>query len=265
MSTPENSTNNNYYPQEIRRVKKINANRINDDWAYLEEPEKPTRPSTDQIFNDTYKQNGIRSVKVTDQKKLNEQNKNSDNPQHNQPSIRYRRGNKKRLLESSSILHKASEIRKDITAKVTTTRINLTTLQLAIWLYLFVQIPFAILSLVTLASASGSEAVINSNFIFKGIAKVVDTVTETLGGFKVSDVLLGFAAFTAIIAFIAGMLTVVVLYSKYLMSFLHPLSGKHGGLKMGVLLLALIGYSMPFANLFPWVILIMAVVWKYPR
>lgn len=265
MATPENSTNNNYYPQEIRRVKKINTNRINDDWAYLDESETPAHSSTDQIFNDTYKQSGIRSVKVTDQKKLNEQNKNSDNPQHNRPSIRYRRGNKKRFLESSSILHKASEIRKDITAKTTATRINLTSLHSTILLYLFVQIPFAILSLVTLASASGAEAVIESNFIFRAIAKVIDSATELIFGFKVSDVLLGLATFFAIIAFAVGMFSALVLYSRYTISFLHPLSGKHGGLKMGVLLLALIGYSMPFANFFPWVLLIMAVVWKYPR
>ncbi len=264
MATPENSTNNNYYPQEIRRVKKINTNRINDDWAYLEEKEAPVHPTTNQIFNNTYKQNGISSVKVSERKKPSDQNENSQGTQNSRVTTSYRMRNKKKLLATSNILHKASEIRKDITATITATRINLTTLQLAIWLFI-VQILFAVLSLIVLASASGTEAVINSNFIFKGVAKAVDAVTETLGGFKVSDVLLGFAAFTAIIAFLAGMLTVVVLYTKYFMSFLHPLSGKHGGLKMGVLLLALIGYSLPFANLFPWVLLIMAVVWKYPR
>lgn len=265
MATPENSTNNNYYPQEIRRVKKINANRINDDWAYLEESEKPNHPSTDQIFNDTYKQNGIRSIKVSEQKKPNDQKENSENVQNSRVTTNYRTRNKKKLLAPSNILHEASEIKKDVKAKMTATKINLTTLQLAIWLYIMVQVPFAILSLIVLGSASGAESVINSNFIFKGIAKVIDTITESIGGFKVSDILLGFAALTAIIAFLAGMLVVSVLYSRYFINFLHPMSGKYGGLKIGVLLLSFIGYLLPFANLFPWVVLIMAVVWKYPR
>lgn len=54
-------------------------------------------------------------------------------------------------------------------------------------------------------------------------------------------------------------------YLLYKFSFLNPLGGRGGGMKMGFFLLAAIGYSTPLLNLFPWFIAWATAVWVKPK
>lgn len=262
MATPDNSSNNNYYPQEIRRAKKVNANRINDDWAYLEEKEAPTHPTTDQKFNLTYKSNGLNSTSISKPEKIKTGNDNIDG----KPTFGYRFkvNTKQKNIDSNNSFKAIIKNKKNKIFQARAARVNTSILSWVLWTYP-VQLIFAILGLIILGLASGAESVINSNFIFKAIADVADSITKFVAGFGISDAISGFYMVTYVVVLGLGIITLISIYLQYTLSLLKPLSGEKSGFKLGIFLLVFIGYSVPIANLFPWVILWMAVVWKYPR
>lgn len=67
-------------------------------------------------------------------------------------------------------------------------------------------------------------------------------------------VILGFAIFK-----------LLAIYLIYKLALLRPLSGQGGGLKMGAVLLAVVGYFIPILNLFPWFIPWTVAVWMRPK
>ena len=62
-----------------------------------------------------------------------------------------------------------------------------------------------------------------------------------------------------------GVLVLLAIYLIYKVRFLKPLSGRGAGLKIGMLLLAMVGYSIPLLNLFPWFFPWTAAVWRRPK
>ena len=73
-----------------------------------------------------------------------------------------------------------------------------------------------------------------------------------------------FQAFYTI--FIAVSLFLLFLFLLiYLVHLLKPLSGQKASLKIGMFLLAIIGYSIPILNLFPWFVPWALVVWRHPN
>lgn len=261
MATPENSTNN-YYPQEIRRVKKINTNRINDDWAYLEEPEAPVHPTTDQKFNLTYKSNGINSTSISKPEKVNTGNNGANG--ETVTKYRFRVNTKQKNKEGSDGFKAIIKNKKNKAFQARATRVNASILSWVIWSYP-AQLVFALLGLIVLSLASGTEGVANSNLIFKTVADVANSVIKFVTGFGVSDAMFGMYMVTYVVVLALGIITLISIYLQYTLSLLKPFSGEKSGLKLGIFLLAIAGYSLPIANLFPWAILFMAVVWKYPR
>ncbi len=262
MATPENSSSNGHYPQEIRRVKKINTNRINDDWAYLEEKEALVHPTTDQKFNLTYKSNGLNSNSISKIEKVNTGN----NSVNGVPATKYRfRVNTKQKNEEDRDGFKAIiKNKKNKAFQARAARVNGSILSWVTWTYP-AQLVFALLGLVVLGLASGAESVANSNFVFKAIADFANSVTDLVAGFQIADVAFGIYMVTYVVVLGLGIITLMSIYLQYTLSLLKPFSGEKGSLKLGIFLLAFIGYALPIANLFPWAILFMAVVWKYPR
>ena len=49
----------------VRNVQRVATTRINDDWQYLAEEELPTHPTTDQVFNRSYKNQGLGARKIS--------------------------------------------------------------------------------------------------------------------------------------------------------------------------------------------------------
>ncbi|MFW6210034.1 MAG: hypothetical protein ACOC4E_00930 [Patescibacteria group bacterium] len=94
---------------------------------------------------------------------------------------------------------------------------------------------------------------------------IIDQVDSLLGfNLEVLNPLGGFFImhFTA---FALGMLTLFSMYLIYTFAFLRPLSGRAAGLKISALLLAIVGYALPLANLLPWFLIWSFLVLRYPK
>lgn len=148
-------------------------------------------------------------------------------------------------------------------------------------------LPLALISLVALGTASAVEAA--KKFVFKSHAEeflfgtnYIERATSWVAGKVYSitnsivDFFLGFNLdtfspttlfmITDAVVMIVGWLTLLIIGFVYLIQGIPCVFGEKGsGLKIAALLMALIGYALPFLNLFPWFIVWVAAVWLYPE
>lgn len=127
------------------------------------------------------------------------------------------------------------------------------------WLWVTVQLPFAIMSLLTLGLWVYSEETwwLNATagvvewflswfgvqiYIFSGIFFINWVITLTVGAIAIGGVLL-----------------------QFLISLLHPLSGRKGEVKMIALCWCFTAYAIPGINMFPWIWVYIFVVMRYPK
>jgi hypothetical protein len=138
-------------------------------------------------------------------------------------------------------------------------------------LWLFVQVPFAVLSIITLAvvgAMDSLELAANEGGVLEW---VINKAVEAAGalasfiGFDFMEMAMSLYFLSTFIILGIGILSILFLYLQYSIGLLRPLSGEAAGLKIGLLLLAIVGLSTPIANLFPFILLWMAAVWYYPR
>lgn len=178
-----------------------------------------------------------------------------------------------RTLGSSGVSGRAAALTGSIgnttlvdRAKIT--RISLINLSWVITVWLTIQIPFALISLVSLGAGiilAGGGQVIDVlltpvNFITKNVAGV-DISVESFA----SD-LAGETYFIILILLLAlALLQVLVLALQYLISGFNPVFGTGGGFKFIALCFVCIGFFVPLLNLFPWILLYMAAMWIYPK
>lgn len=150
------------------------------------------------------------------------------------------------------------------------------------------QLPFAILSLVFLFSAILVDKIFEwttvsseQNSWFSATVKtavgwMASAITWTLDTVSAGlEALFGFDPFAAnlghffvgfwLVVMAFGFFMLLTIYLIYALSFLRPLSGDGSGAKMGMFLLALIGYSIPVLNLLPWFLPWTIAVLRYPK
>ena len=72
-------------------------------------------------------------------------------------------------------------------------------------------------------------------------------------------------AMTQLLVFIFGMFMLLTVYTVYKINRFEPLSGQSSGLKNSMVLLAIVGYSLPILNLVPWFLLWVIVIWFKPK
>lgn len=166
--------------------------------------------------------------------------------------------------------------------KVTT--VNASILAGGISAWMMFQLPFAILSIILFGVTGFVESLTISTNAKADDRGLVSSMIEGVG--EVLVTVLSFVAENVLklvgididilnpshlfllsnsIVFFFGLAMLLVIYFIYKIAFLNPLSGKAGGMKMGALLLCLIGYWFPVANLFPWFIVWTVVVWLHPK
>lgn len=175
------------------------------------------------------------------------------------------------LPQSSTLTTKA-------TAKVRASSINTAGFAWMVPLWLFWQVPIATLSIITLGITgyvgSLSTYVPNdddgwvANAISWTTAKISSAalkVIETVIGINLAEIALPVYFILALLVLGIGVFSLLFIFFQYTLGFLKPLSGQAAGLKIGLFLLAIMGYATPWANLLPWVFLWMAAVWYYPR
>ena len=272
MTTQGNVAKNNSY---IRNAKKIGGTRINDDWQYLEEQPLPENPTTDQIFNQGYKHQGLgkRKIERTNREEVDNvvdlQNYRArvvGNRYSNQQQNQFNK-NVGRLLKNKVLSQGLNIVNKRKTLAV-----NRSIMYWAGYLWLFVQLPFAVLCAVILGVMGGISAlgksISESNILFKLIASIADKTLDflkSLTGVGLTDAIAGLFFIFYIIVFVVGMITLMGAYLQHSTVMNNPLNGEASGLKTGALLLAIIGYSVPLLNMFPWVLVWLFTISKYPR
>ena len=162
-----------------------------------------------------------------------------------------------------------------ILKKIQVTRVNISILYWATPLYLTVQLPFAIMGIIafTLAGTFSNLFTVKDGSswyekLFAEIGeKLFETLNRILGGAGLDlaqmsgNILMLFMG----VVFATGLISLMAAFLIYTLNFISALSGEHAGLKMGLFLLAIIGYFIPLVNLFPWILLWMIAVWKYPK
>ena len=171
--------------------------------------------------------------------------------------------------------------------KAVVTGINSAIFSVGIPFWSMVQIPFALLNVAFFGMsalfhsfASGASAASSSeesSWVWRGVVFVADkiisginVVLNNLFGFNLSD-LFGFLDPTPLflltnsILLAVGVIILFLMYLAYKLAGLNPLSGRAGGLKLGMLMLAFAGYATPLLNMLPWFMVWAVVVWKYPK
>lgn len=164
-------------------------------------------------------------------------------------------------------------------------RLRATSANIGIWSwggfsYLFFQLPIAILSLVFLGLAMVIDTLFKNLEPTANEAGLIETVLNKIVIFtmtiaeKISSLLgfditivnpANFFAVTYLLVLAYGLIVLLTIYFIYKISFLRPLSGKGGGRKLGLFLLALVGYSVPVLNLWPWFLPWTIAVWWDPK
>ncbi len=136
------------------------------------------------------------------------------------------------------------------------------TLYLSFWAS--VQITIAGIALAFLAL----EISLNASWLGRLTLSVLGSATSLFNGIFGTNFTGGFlgAAMAVQIVllgiFLFILFTVVVVY---ILCHQRPLFGEKSSLKIGLLLLSIVGYAVPIANLFPWLIFYLLAMLRYPR
>lgn len=127
------------------------------------------------------------------------------------------------------------------------------------WLWLFVQLPFAIFSLLAMGLWAYSEEV----WWMKSLSGIIGLVLRLFGVEIEIYASLFFISWS--VAMGAGVIAVGGVLLQYLISLLHPMSGRGAEFKTMTLCWALVGCLIPGLNMFPWIWIYILVVMRYPK
>ena len=133
----------------------------------------------------------------------------------------------------------------------------------------FAQFLFAILAILALGIMGLTDAVpAQDTGWFTRIANsIIRTTADLLRvfGFDLIAFAQNFYFISAVLILAIGLFTMMTLYVIYTLARIRCFTGEHAGFKMGMFLLALIGYTVPVVNMFPFVLFWIGAVWLYPR
>lgn len=175
-------------------------------------------------------------------------------------------------------LPKINLVAGDVKAKVTASRITISNASWIGYTWFFVQLPLAVLSILSLGIVSGIDSLLTTDkssgytgvlgWMAAKAASVVGSAVDAIAkfiGVDFGEIAFSIAMGFYVIILALGLITILTVYFQYIASGLRPTTGRGSGLKTGALLLTIIGYSTPLFNLFPFVFLWMAAVWYHPK
>lgn len=239
----------------------------------------------DQQFNDSYKDSGlqpsyrnqnkgkVRNISVSEESSGEEITKQSTIAR---PS--YIQKNTANSIKNIKI--DAVDVSKLDKARARGINIFIRASGLQAWLMF--QLPFAIFSIVFLGLAAGVSTLkdlLGINYDPKNIADQLDkikgdatesvinsvlnyTVGIDLSWFDINN--LFFISY--LVVFLFGIITIFGIFLIYKVAGLNPVFGdRGGGAKFVIISLTIIGYSIPFLNLFPWFFFWTMAVQRYPK
>ena len=235
-----------------------------------------TRPTTDQIFNDQYADAGIQPTSIAD--------KPADRTSRAQTTYATPSSVPKVSRTYQSSLPKIKRKKKVSVGKMALARVRVTTANIwigswAMFWYLTFQMPLAVISAAGLGMAYAVLLMLNTfvsettlgkvtRFIFENVeltsvGNLINTVAHYIFGIKFDPILLFITPFALV--FMLGLFQLVLTWFVYKALRINSLSGKAGGLKGLMFILAGVGYAIPILNLFPLIFLWMIVVWIHPK
>jgi hypothetical protein len=140
-----------------------------------------------------------------------------------------------------------------------------------VWLWLMLQVPFALMASVFFGLGYGVR-VLGNNFFESLRGMTIDAIADAISSWLIGPfgsglmfIADGLFWLCWIIALSAGALQILGLTATLAFRGYRPMSGSGGAVKFVTLLVCFIGYCIPIANLFPWVFLYMLVMVRYPR
>ncbi len=264
-----------------------------------------TRMTTDQAFNAQYAKSGLQPSWITNNRREKPVDENRPRYEGTEPLSRSTIPDEEYAPTSTtppqSVVTTSTRIEgrknkrkislslpKNTLAQVKAKSVTARIWSWGIYSWLFFQLPFAILGLVIMVLTIAIEDTLTNLSVpkdsdglivglVKGALNVVTDAAVSAAKF-VNDKVLGLfdvnpTSFNPASVFLVpygivlayGIFLLLLIYLIYKLSFLEPLSGNGGGAKTGAFLLALIGYSIPGLNLFPWFIFWTMVVMRYPK
>ncbi|HMO82618.1 MAG TPA: hypothetical protein PKA42_00465 [Candidatus Paceibacterota bacterium] len=257
--------------QRVGNVRVTRNQRTNQDWSYLQKQQLPINAPTDQIFSASYQNQGLQPQNLNEPTAAN-------NPEI-EPTSTVREGRSRfsrinsKIAESPgrfrnrrrrSVLNNrlapqrlqsttTASIAKKSLARARVTAINSTITLVGGIFWNFVQLPLAIIFLVS----AGIYALL--------VSGVGVTGSVAAWWYNVKDVIYPLFAITGTMMHVLGLFMLLMIYLAYRSANLKPLSGSKEILKYAAFGIALLGYSTPILSLVPWILLVMLVVWLYPE
>ena len=225
-------------------------------------------PSTDEEFNAQYAKQGLQPLGIGGD------TREEDAEQSGVRFIRknYRQGTDQELSPKVKLVGKAvgSHIAKQYTLKAWVTTVNNSAVAWSGFLWFFLQLPLALMFLATLALVGFIEGTVDASMILGGAVWAVNAITSVVSSvtginLNISELAKSYMFILYVMIIVIGFFSLLIAHLQYSLALLNPLSGNKEGLKKGVFLLCLFGYSAPILNLFPWILLWLAVIWKYPK
>lgn len=141
-----------------------------------------------------------------------------------------------------------------------------------IWVWLFCQVPFAVLTLIFLglsyAMREGTNTVYKSLTALYVPEKAAYEFTNWLtswGGTTVIATIDSLFFICLIVVIVVGLLQIFSTMLILILTGSKPMSGKGAVVKFVTLIGCVVGYVIPGANLFPWIGFYMLVMIMYPR
>ena len=147
----------------------------------------------------------------------------------------------------------------------------------AMFWYLTFQLPLAVMSAAGLGMAYAVYQAITTNAVGRFLLPIIESVVKStsneleailkwalkLFGINFDPMLLFITPFALV--FLLGIFQLILTWFVYSAMRVKSLSGKAGGLKGLLFILAGVGYAIPILNMFPLIFLWMAVVWVHPK
>jgi len=266
----------NHRQQPVRRrrgvgnVRRIEKQRINQDWDHLQRQRLPNNASSDQIFNASYQNQGLQPQNLSGPASINQEEEesgstakegrsrfsriNSNKPQPANQSRRRRRRTAKNLnLTEKPPTPAAARLAKRGLARGRVTTVNSSIFLVGGGIFKFVQLPLAIGYLVS----AGIYALL--------VSGVGVTGSVAAWWYNVKDIIYPLFAISGVMMHVLGLFILLMIYLAYRSAHLKPLSGSKELLKYAAFAIAILGYSTPLLSLAPWGLLVMGVVWLYPE
>lgn len=239
-------------------------------------------------FNKSYENAGIQPTPIEDRPNPAKQKKEQGTTFGITSRQKKEGKRKKEKKKPFRRLRKVLKLKRAVRKKARVTAVNIWLWAWGGWFWFWFQLPFAIFSLVFMAITQVVYSYFNSTAQLSTTDPTLWQQMKNAIGTALTDaaalLLMGanwvsnqfgfdlyalqpanFFLLTHTIVFFLGIGTLILCYIQYKIAFMNPLGGKKGTMKMAALLMALIGYSVPILNLFPWFYIWTFVVWFYPE